>query len=254
MRQRVSRLLIAALAWGGIAVDGQTHGNSSLNMNLRTFAIGAILLSGAIFGHAQEVQVIANPSFAMDAISPDDLKSVYLEERNSLAGSRVEPVLSRGGRAHEAFLRRFLGLDDTELQNYYRSLIFTGRGNMPRVFDSDAEVISYVAKTRGAIGYVSGNVSTLGVRSLAVVVNKQEPHVLYRVNPQYPEIMRAHALGGTVRLSVTVAPSGSVKKVDLIGGDPVLGQAAAAAIAQWKYAPRSSPSTVEVIITFNPNR
>jgi outer membrane biosynthesis protein TonB len=44
-------------------------------------------------------------------------------------------------------------------------------------------------------------------------------------------------LGGTVRVVAVVGSDGSVKKVEPVGGSPLLVQAAETAIAQWKYAP-----------------
>jgi ABC-type phosphate transport system substrate-binding protein len=39
---------------------------------------------------------------------------------------------------------------------------------MPKTLAADAEVVAYVAKTRGAIGYVSAAASTAGVKTLDV--------------------------------------------------------------------------------------
>jgi ABC-type phosphate transport system substrate-binding protein len=37
---------------------------------------------------------------------------------------------------------------------------------MPKSFGKDAEVVAYVAKTKGAIGYVSADADTAGVKVL----------------------------------------------------------------------------------------
>ena len=77
--------------------------------------------------------------------------------------------------------------------------------------------------------------------------------VLGRVNPQYPELARALHLAGTVKLVVTVAPSGSVKSVRPIGGNPVLLKAAQDAICKWKWAPAPQESQEPVDLRFHPN-
>jgi membrane protein involved in colicin uptake len=47
-----------------------------------------------------------------------------------------------------------------------------------------------------------------------------------------------------------VAPDGSVKKVEPVGGSPILVQAAANAISRWKYAPGAeSKEIVELHFT-----
>jgi ABC-type phosphate transport system substrate-binding protein len=123
----------------------------------------------AVNAQAGSVKVIANSSVKSATISADDLKGVFLEEKNSLSdGSHAEPVLEKGGATHEAFLKEYLGKSDSALQTYYRSLVFTGQASMPKAVGSDAEVVAYVAKTKGAIGYVANGTSAEGVKTLEV--------------------------------------------------------------------------------------
>jgi hypothetical protein len=130
--------------------------------------IVALFVSLAPVAQAADLKVIANPSVSVSALSSGDLQSVFLLDMDSLGGSHVEPVLARGGGAHEAFLKAYLGKDDPALRAYYRGLVFTGKGSMPKFFGSDAEVVAYVARTKGAVGYVSNSSSTAGVKVLSV--------------------------------------------------------------------------------------
>jgi hypothetical protein len=133
-----------------------------------------LLLSGLACGAAMMsatagVQVVANPSVHAAAVSTDDLKSVFLGTKKSLPdGSNVEPVLAESGAAHDAFLKEVLGKSDQALRNYFKTLVFTGKGSMPKSFASDAEILKYVAKTPGAIGYVSASADAAGVKKIAV--------------------------------------------------------------------------------------
>ncbi|HZO57435.1 MAG TPA: hypothetical protein VFB63_32285 [Bryobacteraceae bacterium] len=116
-----------------------------------------------------EVAVVANSSVGVSEISTDDLKRVFLGAKSSLSdGSNVEPVLLQAGAAHEAFLKEYVGKTDAALRNHFKSLVFTGKGSMPKSFASDAEVVAYVAKTKGAIGYVSNAGAAAGVKRIAV--------------------------------------------------------------------------------------
>ena len=118
---------------------------------------------------AADLKVIANSSVGASAISADELKGVFLATKTSLSdGSHVEPVLEKGGPTHEAFVKEYLGKTDAALQTYYRSLVFTGKASMPKTLGADAEVVAYVAKTKGAIGYVGAGASTAGVKTLEV--------------------------------------------------------------------------------------
>jgi hypothetical protein len=123
----------------------------------------------AVTASAGDIKVIANPSVGASSVSADEIKGVFLATKTSLSdGSHVEPVLEKDGPAHEAFLKQFIGKTDTALETYYRSLVFTGKASMPKTLAADAEVVAYVAKTKGAIGYVSAAASTAGVKTLEV--------------------------------------------------------------------------------------
>ena len=57
-------------------------------------------------------------------------------------------------------------------------------------------------------------------------------------------------LGGTVRIVASIAADGSAKKGEGLGGSPLLIQAAASAVSQWKFAPGGqSTETVELHFT-----
>jgi hypothetical protein len=115
-----------------------------------------------------DVKVIANPSIGASEMSSDDLKAVFLSVKTSIAGSQVEPVLGKSGRAHDLFLKAYLGKSDATLIAYFRGLVFTGKAAMPKVCDSDAEIVAYVAKTRGAVGYIDAAVAAQGTKTIAI--------------------------------------------------------------------------------------
>jgi hypothetical protein len=115
-----------------------------------------------------DVKVIVNPSVGASEISTEDLKAVFLAVKTTIAGSQVEPVLAKSGRAHDVFLKGYLGKSDAALTAYFRGLVFTGKASMPKVCDSDAEIVAYVAKTKGAMAYVGTGAVAQGTKTLAI--------------------------------------------------------------------------------------
>ena len=221
---------------------------------LRILLVAAGFVSSASpHALAGDVKVIANWSVKADMISAGELKRVFLEEKNSLAdGTHVEPVLQKGGPAHAAFLEEYLGRSEDDLQTYYRTLVFTGRGSMPKALGSDAEVVAYVARTRGAIGYVSSAAGAAGVKTLAIgdTRSSAERKLITRVEPDYPETLKRLNIGGTVRLRVSISAKGNVEDVELLGGNPILGESAAGAVKKWVYAAGRSRTIAEISILF----
>jgi len=141
-------------------------------------------------------------------------------------------------------------------QNYYRTLVFTGTGAMPKMLTSDTEIVAYVARTKGAIGYVEVNSPTEGVKVLTILQaeSKSERKPVVRVEPEYPETLLRLHIGGTVRLALTISPKGTVEDVQLVGGNPILAEAAIKAIKLWVFAPGPSRTTQQIAIPFTPQR
>jgi len=79
-----------------------------------------------------------------------------------------------------------------------------------------------------------------------------ERKVLYKVQAKYPDDLKKHAIGGVVRLAIVISAKGSVEKVSPVGGNPILVDAATAAVKQWKYAAADASTTTEVQFNFVP--
>jgi TonB family protein len=76
--------------------------------------------------------------------------------------------------------------------------------------------------------------------------------ILKKVEAQYPSILKRRGIGGTVRLKVIIHADGSVKDIEVLGGNPALADAAEKAVRQWKFVP-GGESTITVAVTFDPN-
>ncbi len=76
--------------------------------------------------------------------------------------------------------------------------------------------------------------------------------IVKKVEAQYPSILKRRGIGGTVRMKVIVHADGSVKDVEVLGGNPALADSAEKAVRQWKFAP-GGESTITVAVTFDPN-
>ncbi len=74
-----------------------------------------------------------------------------------------------------------------------------------------------------------------------------------KVQPVYPDLARKMNLTGTVKVSVTVAPNGTVKDAKVLGGHPVLATAALDAVKKWRFEPASVESSGVVDFKFEPH-
>lgn len=74
-----------------------------------------------------------------------------------------------------------------------------------------------------------------------------------KVSPAYPELAKKMNVTGVVKLQVTIAANGSVKNAKVIGGHPLLVDAAIEAIRKYRYEPASEDTTEVVEFHFDNN-
>jgi TonB family protein len=82
--------------------------------------------------------------------------------------------------------------------------------------------------------------------------HESERKVVVRAAPIYPELARKAHLQGVVKVEAVVRPNGTVKTTRVVGGNPVLVEAATNAVSKWKFEPQSSESTEVIQLTFVP--
>ncbi len=73
-----------------------------------------------------------------------------------------------------------------------------------------------------------------------------------KVQAVYPQLARKMNLAGTVKVEVVVAPNGTVKEAKVVGGHPVLANAAMDAVRKWRFEPAAGESTGIVDFKFEP--
>jgi hypothetical protein len=115
---------------------------------MRALAIALGLLLAAA-GPARGGEVIAHQSVRL---SPDDVRDVFLGERQLAAGVRLVPV--DNSVAQTEFLSKVLQTDEQKYYARWTRKSFREGITAPALKGSDAEVIAFVKSTPGAIGYV----------------------------------------------------------------------------------------------------
>ena len=74
--------------------------------------------------------------------------------------------------------------------------------------------------------------------------------ITFRVTPQYPRIAASLKIIGAVQLQAIVRADGTVKQVRVVGGHPVLADAAVAAVMKWRFEVAARETTESVKVNF----
>ncbi len=75
---------------------------------------------------------------------------------------------------------------------------------------------------------------------------------LSKPTPLYPELAKQYNLAGAVKIEVVVGTDGKIKDTKVIGGNPILAEAALKAVRNWKYERASSETKIELEFKFHP--
>jgi TonB family protein len=105
-----------------------------------------------------------------------------------------------------------------------------------------------------AQGAVEQAASVTPERVLALSPAAAENSLIHRVEPEYPEEARNRQLQGAVVLDIHIGQDGLVQEAKLVSGEPLLADAAMAAVRQWRFQPRlvdGAPAEMQTRITLN---
>ncbi len=103
-----------------------------------------------------DIIIISNKNIPETLLNKEDIKDIYLGKKISWSNNEsiylgeIEDVELR-----QIFTREYLDKTFTQYINHWRQLVFTGKGNPPYSFKTEADLIQWISKTNGAIGYIS---------------------------------------------------------------------------------------------------
>ncbi|MGA3093118.1 MAG: energy transducer TonB [Terriglobales bacterium] len=74
--------------------------------------------------------------------------------------------------------------------------------------------------------------------------------IVYHEDPEYPALAGKMNLHGNVKLKIWISPDGTVRRLEYIGGHPVLAESSLKAVKLWRYQPDTQESTAIVELKF----
>jgi ABC-type phosphate transport system substrate-binding protein len=114
--------------------------------------------------------VIVNPQNPATEVDRTFLSRAFLKKVTRWPhGVSISPVdLKPDSDVRRHFAEDALGRSVSAIRNAWQQAIFSGRDVPPPELDSDADVVSYVLKHPGGIGYVSPGANLNGAHAVTV--------------------------------------------------------------------------------------
>ena len=119
---------------------------------------------------AEGFRIIVNPDNPVSSLERRFLTDVYLKKATRWANDEaIRPVdLGPGSPIRRAFSDDVLKRSVSAIKSYWQQMVFSGRGVPPPELDNDGEVVRFVLKNRGAVGYVSSGSDVAGAKIVPV--------------------------------------------------------------------------------------
>jgi ABC-type phosphate transport system substrate-binding protein len=137
--------------------------------------VGFVLVCGAMAGMrvasgAEGFRIIVNRGNPVGSIDRQFLADVYLKKVTRWPGDEaIRPVdLGPGSPVRRLFCEEILRRSVPAIKSYWQQMVFSGRGVPPAELDNDGEVVKFVLKNRGAVGYVSASADVGGAKIVPV--------------------------------------------------------------------------------------
>jgi ABC-type phosphate transport system substrate-binding protein len=113
-------------------------------------------------------RLVVHPRNPLQAINRSVAALAFLKKTQVWQhGGPIRPVdLGVDSDVRRRFSEEVLGRSQVAVKNYWQQMIFSGRGLPPPELSSDDEVVQFVLRNPGAIGYVSGDAVLKGTKPL----------------------------------------------------------------------------------------
>jgi ABC-type phosphate transport system substrate-binding protein len=129
-----------------------------------------IVLVGLSNTFAQSFKVIVNNDNAVTSLTTKEVSDFLLKKKTKWSsGIAAAPVdLSSSSQVRAAFSQQIHGKNTAAIRSYWQQAAFAGTGTAPAEKQTDTEVVEFVKKNPGAIGYVSSSANTSGVKIVSI--------------------------------------------------------------------------------------
>ena len=213
----------------------------------------ATLMAGRDARAQERYKIIVNPANRVSSVVKTQVATFFLERTSWDDGRPVEAVdLPPASPVRESFSRDVLSMPVASVVAKWRTNSGFGRGDPPPLMATDSDVLAFVRRTPGAIGYISASAETQGVKvvsigTVAPSAGLQQivevggvipmPERVTGVAPAYPLVARAARIRGEVAIEVVIGATGRVEQTHVVESVPMLDDAAIEAVKRWKYKP-----------------
>jgi len=113
--------------------------------------------------------IIVNNNVPVEELDSNTISDIYLGNISKWEnGDTIRITMLKKGKTHEKFVQEIINVSSTRLKNFWKKIVFTGTGNYPKIIIQEDDLVNYVSKTKGAIGYINNSTSHDDVKVISI--------------------------------------------------------------------------------------
>ncbi len=118
----------------------------------------------------RSLRVVVSKENKISSLTTDDLTRIFLGKKTLWeSGTRIVPAMpEEESPAGEAFLSGTLKKSVSQFRTYWKRLLFSGGGTVPRVFRNGDQLLDFVARQPGGIAVVEASAVDDRVRVIEI--------------------------------------------------------------------------------------
>ncbi len=144
-------------------------------MKVNLFLVLILCITQLFFplkAHSADPIMIGSPDIIETNLSTREIRDIYLgKKRKWQDNTEITITVIYKSETHNQFVKKYLRKTPAQFINYWKHLVFVGKGRFPYAFKNEKDMIGFIGKSKGFIGYTS----TLPPQGSKVKVFKYTP-------------------------------------------------------------------------------
>jgi len=101
---------------------------------------------------------IGSPDIFESTLTKNDIKDIFMGKKKKWVGGKgITLTVNDQTDIEKTFTKAYLRKTPAQFINFWKYQIFVGNGNLPKFFTDENQLIDYIEKSEGAIGYISSD-------------------------------------------------------------------------------------------------
>jgi ABC-type phosphate transport system substrate-binding protein len=140
-----------------------------MNLKRCIFIIVVLIFALASKTLAADFVVVVHTENTLSWMTEQNIRQIFLGKKTTWPNDRtIDIIIQEDNDAHAGFTKEILGKTSRQFMIYWKKMLFTGKGLLPRSVKTDGEVKTFVASNPDAIGYISPGALDNTVKKLEV--------------------------------------------------------------------------------------